>query len=224
MRDPIRTEADVQFRRLVDRLEIEARAETRRCDDDARVNARPFAEYTTQRGPTEVEEKASADAAGVAQKLIERACAARWIPTSGSRLAFRGRQLDPRFRRVSSGGSAGPTDPLGPVGRPVPPTPAPLPARKPRWLKVKAPGRAQLRALKSHDARAGAPHGVRGGPLPQHRRMLGAQGRHLHDPGRRLHPELHLLRRLPRHAQGLRSAGAGAPGGGGRADGAGSTW
>ena len=64
------------------------------------------------------------------------------------------------------------------------------------------PGRAQLRAAQGPDARARAPHGVRGGALPQHRRMLGAQGRHVHDPGRRLHPELRLLRRRPRHADG----------------------
>ena len=81
--------------------------------------------------------------------------------------------------------------------------------------------RSQLRAPEGPDARARAPHRVRRGPLSQHRRMLGAQGRHVHDPGRRLHPELHLLRRGARNADSVRSARAGATGGGGRADGAG---
>ena len=96
----------------------------------------------------------------------------------------------------------------------------PSPVRKPGWLKVKAPGGAELRAAQGHDARARPPHGLRGSALPQRRRVLGAQGRHLHDPGRRLHPELRLLRGRPRHAQGVRPARAGPPGRGGRADGA----
>ena len=38
------------------------------------------------------------------------------------------------------------------------------------------------------------PHGLRGGPLPEHRRVLEPRHRHLHDPGRRLHARLRLLR------------------------------
>ena len=79
--------------------------------------------------------------------------------------------------------------------------PSPPPARKPGVAQGEGPGRAQLRAPQEPDARARAPHGVRGGALPQRRRVLGAQGRHVHDPGRRLHPELRLLRRRPRHAR-----------------------
>src|SRR5258706_279924 len=41
---------------------------------------------------------------------------------------------------------------------------------------------------------------MRGSTLPEHRRVLGAQGRDLHDPGRRLHAQLRLLRRGPWHS------------------------
>jgi len=64
---------DVQFRRLVDRLEIEADPA---AGGDAittiKVTARTFGEYTTQRGPTEVEERASERARTAAQALIDR--------------------------------------------------------------------------------------------------------------------------------------------------------
>jgi hypothetical protein len=36
------------------------------------VVAHTFAEYTTQRGPTEVEEKASSEVRSAAQELLER--------------------------------------------------------------------------------------------------------------------------------------------------------
>ena len=53
-------------------------------------------------------------------------------------------------------------------------------------------------------------HGVRGGGLPEHRRVLGQEARHLHDHGRHLHPRLRLLQRQDRHARRARCAGAGA--------------
>ena len=70
----------------------------------------------------------------------------------------------------------------------------PLPERKPSWLKVKAPGRAEVSAPQAADARARPPHGLRGSALPERRRVLGARHRDVHDPRRRLHAELRLLR------------------------------
>src|SRR5207249_2255095 len=40
------------------------------------------------------------------------------------------------------------------------------------------------------DAAARPPHGLRGGALPQRRRMLGAWRGHVHDPRRRVHAKL----------------------------------
>ena len=44
-------------------------------------------------------------------------------------------------------------------------------------------------------------HGVRGGRLPEYRRVLGQEARHLHDHGRHLHPRLRVLQRQDRHAR-----------------------
>jgi hypothetical protein len=62
---------DTQFRRILDRLEVEVGA---RADGQTgiEVEARTFAEYTTHRGPTEVEEKVSEEAKSAAQKLLEQ--------------------------------------------------------------------------------------------------------------------------------------------------------
>ena len=49
-------------------------------------------------------------------------------------------------------------------------------------------------------------HGVRGGRLPQYRRVLGEEARHLHDHGRHLHARLRLLQRQDRHARRARPA------------------
>ena len=57
-------------------------------------------------------------------------------------------------------------------------------------------------------ARERPAHGVRGGRLPQHRRVLGAEARHLHDPGRHLHARLRVLQRQDRDAGTARSARA----------------
>ena len=43
-----------------------------------------------------------------------------------------------------------------------------------------------------------AQHGLRGGPLPEHRGVLGPAHRHDHDPRRHLHPGLRVLRRQDR--------------------------
>lgn len=63
--------ADTQFRRMLDRLEVEVspQADGQTSID---VQGRTFAEYTTQRGPTEVEEKASAAVQASTQQLLER--------------------------------------------------------------------------------------------------------------------------------------------------------
>ena len=58
-------------------------------------------------------------------------------------------------------------------------------------------------------------HRVRGGRLPQHRRVLGQEARHLHDHGRHLHARLRVLQRQDRHARRARRRRAGACGRGG---------
>jgi hypothetical protein len=63
--------SDTQFRRLLDRLEVEVAAA---ADGQTSIDVRghTFAEYTTQRGPTEVEEKPSADVNAASQELLSR--------------------------------------------------------------------------------------------------------------------------------------------------------
>jgi hypothetical protein len=63
--------SDTQFRRILNKLEVEVapQADGR---TGLKVLARTFAEYTTQRGPTEVEEKASEEVRTAAQQLLER--------------------------------------------------------------------------------------------------------------------------------------------------------
>jgi hypothetical protein len=62
--------ADATFRRNVNRLEIEAGAG---ADGKTALTVvgHTFAEYSTQRGPTEVEEKASEDVRQTAQAVVE---------------------------------------------------------------------------------------------------------------------------------------------------------
>ena len=78
--------------------------------------------------------------------------------------------------------------------------------RKPDWIRVQG---ARLAAM-ARDAgdRQGeqARHGLRGGGLPQYRRVLGQEARHLHDHGRHLHAGLRLLQRQDRHAGRARPA------------------
>ena len=77
------------------------------------------------------------------------------------------------------------------------------------------PGEAALgRELPRPQAPAPRPepqHGLRGGPLPEHRRVLGPAHRHDHDPRRHLHPRLRLLQRQDRPADLVRRRRA-APG------------
>jgi hypothetical protein len=63
--------ADTQFRRLLDKLEVEV---TPQSDGQTGLQAtgHTYAEYTTQRGPTEVEEKASQEVRSAAQQLLDR--------------------------------------------------------------------------------------------------------------------------------------------------------
>jgi hypothetical protein len=64
---------DVRFRRLVDRLEIEAvPASGGGALTQLTVTARTFAELATQRGPTEEQERPSETARNAAQKIVER--------------------------------------------------------------------------------------------------------------------------------------------------------
>jgi hypothetical protein len=62
---------DTQFRRILNKLEVkvEPRADGQTSID---VQGRTFAEYTTQRGPTEVEEKASGEVKAATQQLLEK--------------------------------------------------------------------------------------------------------------------------------------------------------
>jgi hypothetical protein len=62
---------DVQFRRMLNKLDIEVAAE---ADGQTGIKAlgRTFAEYSTHRGPTEEEEKASEQVKSDAETLLER--------------------------------------------------------------------------------------------------------------------------------------------------------
>lgn len=63
---------DVQFRRMVDRLEVQALPGSKGAVTTLKVTARTFAEYTTQRGPTEVQERTSDTGQQAAQTLVDR--------------------------------------------------------------------------------------------------------------------------------------------------------
>lgn len=63
---------DVQFRRVVDRLEIEAVPAAESGVTRLEVTARTFGEYTTQRGPTENEEKTSETALSAAETILQK--------------------------------------------------------------------------------------------------------------------------------------------------------
>ena len=80
--------------------------------------------------------------------------------------------------------------------------------------------REELPPAEEDDRGGQPPHGLRGGELPERRRVLGARDRHLHDPRRRLHPPLRLLQRADRQADLERPAGAAARRQPGQADGA----
>lgn len=69
--DPKARRSDTQFRRVLDKLDVSVAAE---ADGQTSIKAtgHTFAEYTTQRGPTEVQETASEQAKADAQQLLER--------------------------------------------------------------------------------------------------------------------------------------------------------
>jgi len=62
--------ADPKFRRNVDRLEVEA-APGADGNTKLSVMGRTYAEYSTERGPTEVEEAASTDVRNAAQAVVD---------------------------------------------------------------------------------------------------------------------------------------------------------
>jgi hypothetical protein len=64
--------ADVNFRRLVDRLEIQVAPGTGDAITQIAVDAKTFGEYHTHRGPTEEQEKTSTTAQSAAQTLIQK--------------------------------------------------------------------------------------------------------------------------------------------------------
>jgi hypothetical protein len=63
---------DVQFRRIVDRLEIDVGPGSGGALTNITVDAKTFAELTTQRGPTESQERTSETARGAAQTILQK--------------------------------------------------------------------------------------------------------------------------------------------------------
>jgi hypothetical protein len=63
--------ADTQFRRMLNKIEVQV-APQADGQTGIEVRGRTFAEYTTQRGPTEVEEKASDEVRAAQQQLLEK--------------------------------------------------------------------------------------------------------------------------------------------------------
>jgi hypothetical protein len=63
--------SDTQFRRMLNKIDVEV-APQADGQTGMDVVGRTFAEYTTQRGPTEVEEKASNEVRTAQQHLVER--------------------------------------------------------------------------------------------------------------------------------------------------------
>ena len=89
--------------------------------------------------------------------------------------------------------------------------------RKPEWLRVKArPRRRATARLKRTMRELVARHGVRGGRLPEHLRVLGRRHGHVHDQRRAVHPGLRLLPRRHAPAAAARPRRAGACRRGGR--------
>ena len=68
--DETQRRPDTQFRRMVDRLEIEVAPGTGESLSTITAKASTFAELTTQRGPTEVQEKTSERARTAAETVI----------------------------------------------------------------------------------------------------------------------------------------------------------
>ena len=88
-----------------------------------------------------------------------------------------------------------------------------------RLAAVVGTHRPRIPAAQAHDPRPRPRHGLRGGRLSQHLRVLGRRDRHLHDQRRAVHPGLRVLPRRHPASRAGRPRRAGAGGGGGRADG-----
>ena len=109
-------------------------------------------------------------------------------------------------RRARDGGpAAGPRAPVRLLGRlaaaGVQESVAGPARRRPEWMRVKADLGRRLPRDQAARARPRPAHGVRGGGLPQHLRVLGRPHGHVHDPRRAVHPRVRLLPR--RHPQAL---------------------
>ena len=76
--------------------------------------------------------------------------------------------------------------------------------RHPDWIRARMPSGENYHDLKGHAPRPGPQHGLRGGPLPEHRGVLGPAHRHDHDPGRHVHPGVRVLRGQDRPADLVR--------------------
>lgn len=63
--------ADTEFRRMLNKIDVEV-APQADGQTSIQVMGRTLAEYTTQRGPTEVEEKASDEVRAAQQQVVER--------------------------------------------------------------------------------------------------------------------------------------------------------
>ena len=173
---------------------------------------------------------------GLPDDLARRASSApsrtwtRSRPTLAERLgrglrARAGRERLGRGRRAASvgarmsveqpAGSRQPTGPRHPLARQPGRRDAaiegrPFRERKPPWLKVPAPGGPTYRQAEEGDRGRQPAHGLRGGELPERRRVLGARHGDVHDPRRRLHPPLRLLQRADGRADLERPARAAA--------------
>ena len=98
----------------------------------------------------------------------------------------------------------GPTCPIamgGGVAGSRPPTARSRLRRHPDWIRARMPSGDNYHDLKGLLRGLIAQHGLRGGPLPEHRGVLGPAHRHDHDPRRHVHPGLRLLRRQDRPAR-----------------------
>ena len=95
------------------------------------------------------------------------------------------------------------------------------PAARAQAAVVQGPGagREALPRAERADQGGQPPHGLPGGRLPEHRRVLGARHGHVHDPRRHVHAALRLLQRPDRQADVERPARARARRAPGRADG-----
>jgi hypothetical protein len=63
--------ADTQFRRMLDKLEVQV-APHADGQTSIEIQGRTFAEYTLHRGPTEVEEPASSEVKAAAQQIMKQ--------------------------------------------------------------------------------------------------------------------------------------------------------